>query len=57
MPGGRVNIERRFSIACETPQGSMSRVYRATDKDTGRTVGLKIQLLEKHNAAESRADR
>jgi len=55
--GGRVNIERRFSIACETPQGSMSRVYRATDKETGRTVALKIQLPDKQIAAESRADR
>ncbi len=56
-PGGRVNLERRFSIICETPQGSMSRVYRASDKETGRTVCLKIQLSEKQTAAESRADR
>jgi serine/threonine protein kinase len=55
--GSRVNVERRFSIICETPQGSMSRVYRASDKDTGRTVCLKIQLSEKQTAAESRADR
>jgi len=54
-PGGRVNIERRFAIACETPQGSMSRVYRATDKESGRTVCLKIQLPDKHAAAEARA--
>jgi eukaryotic-like serine/threonine-protein kinase len=55
--GGRVNVERRFSIACETPQGSMSRTYRAVDKDSGRTVCLKIQLSDKQSAAESRADR
>jgi serine/threonine protein kinase len=54
-PGGRVNIERRFAIACETPQGSMSRVYRAIDKESGRTVCLKIQLPDKHAAAEARA--
>ncbi len=53
--GGRVDLERRFSIACETPQGSMSKVYRATDKDTGRTVCLKIQLPDKQKAAELRA--
>jgi eukaryotic-like serine/threonine-protein kinase len=56
-PAGRVNLERRFSIHCETPQGSMSRVYRANDTKTGRTVCLKIQLPGKHAAAESRADR
>jgi serine/threonine protein kinase len=56
-PGGRVNIEKRFSIACETPQGSMSRVYRANDKKTGRTVCLKIQIPEKQSAAELRAHR
>jgi eukaryotic-like serine/threonine-protein kinase len=56
-PAGRVSLERRFSIDCETPQGSMSRVYRATDKETGRKVCLKIQLPDKHAAAEARADR
>jgi len=56
-PGGRVNLERRFSIVCETPQGSMSRVYRAVDKDSGRTICLKVQLPDKHAAAETRAHR
>jgi serine/threonine protein kinase len=56
-PGGRVNLERRFSISCETPQGSMSRVYRAIDKESGRTVCLKIQIPEKQTAAEARAHR
>lgn len=54
---GRVNLDKRFSIACETPQGSMSRVYRATDKVSGRTVCLKIQIPHKQTAAESRAHR
>jgi serine/threonine protein kinase len=56
-PGGRVSLERRFSITCETPQGSMSRVYRAIDKQSGRGVCLKIQLAEKQAAAELRAHR
>ncbi|WP_435005292.1 serine/threonine protein kinase [Tundrisphaera lichenicola] len=56
-PGGRTSLDRRFSISCETPQGSMSRVYRAIDKESGRTVCLKIQLPEKHAAAEARAHR
>jgi len=56
-PPGRVNLERRFSISCETPQGSMSRVFRAIDKDSGRTICLKIQLPDKQAAAEARAQR
>ena len=35
----------------------MSRVYRAVDKESGRTVCLKVQLPEKQTAAESRAER
>ncbi len=54
-PAGRVDLERRFSIACETPQGSMSKVYRAIDKESGRTICLKIQLPDKQTAAEQRA--
>lgn len=54
-PPGRVDLERRFSIACETPQGSMSKVYRATDKESGRTICLKIQLPEKYSDAAQRA--
>ncbi len=56
-PPGRVNLDRRFSISCETPQGSMSRVFRATDKESGRTICLKIQLPGKQAAAEARAQR
>jgi serine/threonine protein kinase len=56
-PAGRTSLERRFSIVCETPQGSMSRVYRANDKESGRTVCLKIQYPEKQKAAEARAER
>ncbi len=56
-PGGRTSLERRFAIACETPQGSMSRVYRATDKESGRLICLKVQLPAKYAAAASRAHR
>jgi serine/threonine protein kinase len=56
-PAGRTSLERRFSITCETPQGSMSRVYKAMDKESGRTVCLKIQYPEKQAAAEARAER
>jgi eukaryotic-like serine/threonine-protein kinase len=50
----RVNLQRRFAIVSETARGSMSRVYRALDNQTGRTVCLKIQSKEKNEAAASR---
>ena len=57
QPGGRrgrVNLQRRFSIVSETAHGSMSRVYRAIDNQTGRTVCLKVQNREKNEAAAAR---
>src|SRR5271156_6540854 len=54
-PRRRENLQRRFSIVSETSRGSMSRVYRAIDNETGRTVCLKIQLREKNEAAAARA--
>jgi serine/threonine-protein kinase len=52
---GRVNLQRRFSIVSETARGSMSRVYRAIDNQTGRTLCLKVQKREKNEAAAARA--
>jgi eukaryotic-like serine/threonine-protein kinase len=51
----RVNIERRFTIIAETGQGSMSKVYKALDKEAGRTVCLKVQDLAKATDAAARA--
>jgi len=53
----RVNLEKRFSIVAETGRGSMSRVYRAIDTTSGRTVCLKVQDQEKASAAAARAVR
>src|SRR5262245_24951079 len=53
----RVNLEKRFTIVAETAQGSMSRVYRAVENQSGRTVCLKVQNREKNEAAAARADR
>jgi hypothetical protein len=50
----RVNINRRFTIVALTGQGSMSRVQKALDNDTGRTVCLKVQHAGKHAAAHAR---
>lgn len=52
--GSKVNLDRRFSIIAETGQGSMSKVYRALDNSTGRSVCLKVQLPEKNQAAAAR---
>jgi eukaryotic-like serine/threonine-protein kinase len=51
----RVNLQRRYAIVSETSRGSMSRVYRALDNETGRTVCLKIQERDKNAAATARA--
>jgi serine/threonine protein kinase len=54
----RVNIQRRFTILSDiSSQGSMSRVWKAMDRETGRTVCLKVQHFEKNAAAMARASR
>ncbi len=54
---GRVNLGRRFTLVAETGQGSMSRVYRAVDNESGRSVCLKVQIPEKNQAAAARAEK
>jgi serine/threonine protein kinase len=54
----RVNLQRRFAIIADvSSQGSMSRVYKALDQETGRTICLKVQHREKNAAAAARASR
>src|SRR4051812_35353475 len=54
----RVNLQRRFTILADaSSQGSMSRVYKALDSETGRTVCLKVQIRDKNAAAMARASR
>jgi serine/threonine protein kinase len=54
----RVNLQHRFAIVADTSsQGSMSRVYKAVDRETGRMVCLKVQNREKNAAAVARASR
>jgi serine/threonine protein kinase len=50
----KVNIDRRFTLISLTGQGSMSRVHKAVDNETGRTVCLKVQHFEKQAAANAR---
>lgn len=43
----RIVVEKRFDLIGRTGQGSMSRVWRARDRKTGKTVCLKILDKEK----------
>ncbi len=57
-PRSRVDVQRRFTILADaSSQGSMSRVYKAFDRETGRTICLKVQHREKNAAAAARASR
>ncbi len=38
----RINVEKRFELSGRTGQGSMSKVYRAYDRELGRNVCLKL---------------
>ena len=54
--GAKVNLKRRFTLVSETGQGSMSKLYRAVDNQSGRSICLKVQDPEKNTAAASRAE-
>jgi serine/threonine protein kinase len=49
-----IDVDKRFEIMGRTGQGSMSKVFRARDKETGRTVCLKILDKEKTAKFEAR---
>ncbi len=51
----KVNIKKRYTILAEIGQGSMSKVYRAMENDTGKSVCLKLQDREKTEAAMARS--
>lgn len=50
----RINVNKRFELLGRTGQGSMSKVWRARDKQSGRTVCLKILDKEKTAKFEAR---
>jgi len=53
-----VNLQKRFLFLSDvSSQGSMSRVYKATDVESGKTVCVKVQDREKNEAAVARASR
>ncbi|MFM8270853.1 MAG: serine/threonine protein kinase, partial [Gemmata sp.] len=52
--GKRANVAKRFELGGPTGQGSMSKVYRAYDRELGRTVCLKLLDKEKTKKFEDR---
>ena len=50
----KTDITKRFNLIGRVGQGSMSKVWRATDLQSGRTVALKILEKEKTAKYESR---
>src|SRR5215210_3355894 len=50
----RINVTKRFELLGRTGQGSMSKVWRARDRDSGRTVCLKILDKVKTEKFEAR---
>jgi serine/threonine protein kinase len=53
----RVNLARKYTIVTECAHGSMSSVFRAIEKGSGREVCLKVQNAAKNQAAAARAAR
>jgi len=50
----KVDIPRRFDLVARVGQGSMSKVWRARDSMSGRTVALKVLDKEKTKRLEAR---
>ncbi|HEY0983709.1 serine/threonine protein kinase [Schlesneria sp.] len=50
----KVDIGSRFQLISRVGQGSMSKVWRATDRRTEKTVALKVLDIEKTKRLESR---
>lgn len=50
----RTDINRRFNLIARVGQGSMSKVWRATDLQTGRSVAVKVLDKEKTARFEAR---
>lgn len=50
----RANVEKRFELSGQGGPGSMSKVYRAYDRELGRTVCLKIMDKVKTQKFEAR---
>jgi serine/threonine protein kinase len=51
---GKANLEKRFEMSGRTGQGSMSKVFRAYDRELGRHVCLKVLDKDKTKRFEAR---
>ncbi|MGV2337922.1 MAG UNVERIFIED_CONTAM: hypothetical protein LVR18_28850 [Planctomycetaceae bacterium] len=49
----QTDISRRFNLIGRVGQGSMSKVWKAVDLQSGRTVALKVLDKEKRSALKS----
>ena len=49
-----IDVNQRFELLGRTGQGSMSKVWRARDRQTGKTVCLKVLDREKTLKFEAR---
>ena len=50
----KVDLATRFQLVCRVGQGSMSKVWRAVDLRTGKTVAVKVLDRDKTKRLESR---
>ena len=48
---GKVDLSARYELMREAISGTMSSFYKATDRETGKIVGLKIIDADKTNYA------
>src|SRR5690349_24279721 len=54
MLSNRVDVAVRYELMREAISGTMSNFYKATDRQTGKVVGLKILDPDKVNIVETR---
>lgn len=54
LSGGRVDVRARYELLREGISGTMSKFYKARDRETGKVVGLKILDLKKNAEFEAR---
>ena len=50
----KVDVSQRFDLVSRLGTGSMSKVWRAVDKNVGRVVALKVLDLEKTDRKSTR---
>jgi serine/threonine-protein kinase len=54
LDSGRVDIQARYEVLREAVSGTMSKFFKARDRETGEIVGLKVLDKEKTAAFEAR---